>query len=97
MLFALIADDKPEGLAARMAVRPEHLKHLEALGDKLKLAGPFLDQQGNMVGSIVLSVFMNLSTLVLPENLKYAAALVVLILILLFRPQGILGRRERVG
>lgn len=52
---------------------------------------------GALVGSIVLSVFMNLSTLVLPENLKYAAALVVLILILLFRPQGILGRKERVG
>jgi branched-subunit amino acid ABC-type transport system permease component len=52
---------------------------------------------GALVGSLVLSIFMNLSTLVLPENLKYAAALVVLILILLFRPQGILGRRERVG
>ncbi|MCU1569650.1 MAG: livH [Naasia sp.] len=52
---------------------------------------------GALVGSMVLSIFMNLSTLVLPENLKYAAALVVLILILLFRPQGILGKRERVG
>jgi len=52
---------------------------------------------GALVGSLVLSVFMNLATLVLPENLKYAAALVVLILILLFRPQGILGRKERVG
>jgi len=33
----------------------------------------------------------------LPENLKYVAALVVMIIILLFRPQGILGRRERIG
>ncbi len=52
---------------------------------------------GALVGSLVLSVFMNLATLVIPDNLKYAAALVVMILILLFRPQGILGRRERVG
>ena len=46
---------------------------------------------GALVGSIVLGVFMNLATLVIPENLKYAAALVVLIVILLFRPTGILG------
>ena len=30
-------------------------------------------------------------------NLKYGVALVVLIIILLVRPQGILGRKERVG
>jgi neutral amino acid transport system permease protein len=29
--------------------------------------------------------------------MKYVGALVVLILVLLFRPQGILGRRERIG
>jgi branched-chain amino acid transport system permease protein len=52
---------------------------------------------GALVGSLVLSVFMNLSTLWIPENLKIVSALVVMILILLFRPQGILGRRERIG
>lgn len=52
-LFALIAHDKPNGLAHRMEVRPEHLKHLEALGDALVLAGPFLDDNGDMNGSIV--------------------------------------------
>jgi branched-chain amino acid transport system permease protein len=30
-------------------------------------------------------------------DLKYVGALVIMILVLLFRPQGILGRRERVG
>jgi branched-chain amino acid transport system permease protein len=29
--------------------------------------------------------------------MKYVGALIVLILVLLFRPQGILGRRERIG
>jgi uncharacterized protein len=51
--YALIAYDKPNALQRRLDVRPDHLKHLEALGDRLVLAGPFLDEQGNMVGSIV--------------------------------------------
>ena len=53
MLFALIAHDKPNGLAKRQEVRPEHLKHLEALGERVVLAGPFLDDKGDMTGSIV--------------------------------------------
>ncbi|TPW71782.1 branched-chain amino acid ABC transporter permease [Schumannella sp. 10F1B-5-1] len=52
---------------------------------------------GALVGSLVISVFMNLSTLFIPDNLKYVAALAVMIVILLVRPQGILGRRERIG
>jgi branched-subunit amino acid ABC-type transport system permease component len=52
---------------------------------------------GALIGSIVIGVFINVSTVWLPENLKYVAALVVMILILLFRPQGILGRRDRIG
>jgi uncharacterized protein YciI len=51
VLFALIANDKPDG--KRMDVRPDHLAYLETLGDKLVLAGPFLDAQGNMNGSFV--------------------------------------------
>ena len=54
MLFALIAYDKPNGLPDRMRLRPEHLQHLDALGDKLKLAGPFLDPAGEPNGSIVI-------------------------------------------
>jgi uncharacterized protein YciI len=49
----LIAHDKPGHLSTRQAVRPEHLKHLESLGDRLILAGPFLDDNGDMTGSIV--------------------------------------------
>ena len=53
MLYAIVAYDKPNGLAHRMAVRPDHLKHLDTLGDKLVLAGPFLDDKGDMVGSFM--------------------------------------------
>jgi branched-chain amino acid transport system permease protein len=38
-----------------------------------------------------------MSTLWFPVDLQYAWALLVLILVLLIRPQGILGRAERVG
>lgn len=52
---------------------------------------------GAMLGAIVVGVFVELSTLVIPSELKYAGVLLVLIIVLIFRPQGILGRRERVG
>ncbi|MDP9444370.1 MAG: branched-chain amino acid ABC transporter permease [Actinomycetota bacterium] len=52
---------------------------------------------GAMVGSLVVGLFTELSTLVVPSELKYVGALALLILILLVRPQGILGRAQRVG
>ncbi|MFT2815289.1 branched-chain amino acid ABC transporter permease [Leifsonia sp. A12D58] len=52
---------------------------------------------GALIGSIIVGLFVELSTLWLPSDLKYVGALVVLILVLLFRPQGILGRKERIG
>ncbi|WP_454777993.1 branched-chain amino acid ABC transporter permease [Georgenia muralis] len=52
---------------------------------------------GALVGSLVIGLVVELSTLVIPSDMRYAAALVILILVLLLRPQGILGRAERVG
>lgn len=52
---------------------------------------------GAMVGSLVIGLVIQLSTLWFPVELENAWALAVLILILIIRPQGILGRRERVG
>ena len=52
---------------------------------------------GALVGSLVVGVFLQVSTLVIPSELKNAGALAILIVILLVRPQGILGRAERVG
>jgi branched-chain amino acid transport system permease protein len=52
---------------------------------------------GALVGAVVIGLIMNLSTLWIPENLKFVAPLVLMIIILLVRPQGILGRKERVG
>lgn len=52
---------------------------------------------GALVGSLIVGLFIQLSTLWVPPELKNVGALVILILVLLFRPQGVLGRRERVG
>ena len=52
---------------------------------------------GAIIGSLIVGVLIQLSTLIIPTELKYVGALVVLILILLIRPEGILGRRERIG
>jgi neutral amino acid transport system permease protein len=52
---------------------------------------------GALVGSVVIGVFTQMSTLVIPAELQNVGALLVLIVILVVRPQGILGRAERVG
>nr|MCU0262038.1 branched-chain amino acid ABC transporter permease [Ilumatobacteraceae bacterium] len=52
---------------------------------------------GAMVGSLIVGVFVFLSTLFIAPELKNVGALLVLILILMVRPQGIFGRKERIG
>ncbi|MFI6905574.1 branched-chain amino acid ABC transporter permease [Nonomuraea sp. NPDC050394] len=52
---------------------------------------------GALVGSLIVGLFIQLSTLWISPELKSVGALAVLIIVLLFRPQGILGRRERIG
>jgi branched-chain amino acid transport system permease protein len=52
---------------------------------------------GALLGSFVVGILMELSSLVLPPDLKYASALFLMIIVLIFRPQGILGTKQRVG
>jgi neutral amino acid transport system permease protein len=52
---------------------------------------------GPIAGSIVLGVVIEMSTLFIAPELKTVGALVVMIVILMFRPQGIFGRAERFG
>ena len=49
------------------------------------------------MGALIVGLLVEVSSLWIPADLKYASALFILIVILLFRPQGILGRRERIG
>jgi branched-chain amino acid transport system permease protein len=52
---------------------------------------------GALLGSLVVGVFVQVSTLVIPSDIKYVGGLLLLIVILVIRPQGILGSRVRVG
>ena len=52
---------------------------------------------GALVGCLIVGILVQLSTLVIPLDLKYLGGLVVLIVILVFRPQGLLGSRARIG
>lgn len=54
---------------------------------------------GALVGAFVVGMFVELWTWVFPSvvELKTVGALLALIVVLLVRPQGILGKRERIG
>jgi neutral amino acid transport system permease protein len=53
---------------------------------------------GALVGSLIIGLVVELAPVFgTPGDLKYASALLILILLLMVRPQGILGRSERVG
>lgn len=53
-LFCVLATDKPGSLALRLSTRPRHLAYVEAIGERLKLAGPFVNAEGEMTGSMLL-------------------------------------------
>ncbi|MQA35014.1 branched-chain amino acid ABC transporter permease [Modestobacter roseus] len=52
---------------------------------------------GALLGSLIVGVFVQMSTLVIPNDMKYVGGLLLLIVILVVRPQGILGSRARIG
>lgn len=52
---------------------------------------------GALVGSMVVGMVMEVSTLYIPSEFKTVTALAILIGILIIRPQGIMGQAERVG
>jgi neutral amino acid transport system permease protein len=52
---------------------------------------------GATVGALIIGMVVEVSSLVIPTDLKYAASLIILILVLLVRPQGVLGKKQRIG
>lgn len=52
---------------------------------------------GALVGGVLVGIFVEMASLVVPAELKNAPALLILIIVLVVRPQGILGRKQRVG
>ncbi len=55
MLFAVICKDKPNSSAVRAEARPKHLAYVEAQNGAVKVAGPFLSDDGQtMIGSLLI-------------------------------------------
>ena len=54
MLFIVSGRDHDNGLAHRLEVRPRHRAHYEALGKDLILSGPYLDDNGDPIGSMII-------------------------------------------
>ncbi len=52
---------------------------------------------GAIVGAMIIGVIVEMANIWLPGDLKHAAALFILIVVLLVRPQGLFGRKERIG
>lgn len=60
MRFALIAKDKPGALDIRKANREAHVAYLKST-DAVEMAGPFLDDEGNMCGSLIILEFEDIA------------------------------------
>ena len=74
-VFALVCTDKPGSLALRQANREAHLAHLDADPARVRLAGPLLNEAGDMAGSIILLEVEDLAAAqAFAENDPYAKA-----------------------
>ena len=56
-LFVLVCRDKPDSLDLRLATRSEHLAYAGSFSEKMKLAGPILNEAGEMAGSLLIFDF----------------------------------------
>ena len=57
MLYHILCWDKPGHLQTRLDNREAHLAIVNALGDRLFAAGPLLNDQDDMVGSVLIIDF----------------------------------------
>jgi uncharacterized protein YciI len=53
-LFVAVCIDKPDSLELRMATREAHFAYIRSHPGVLKLGGPFLDEKGDMAGSLII-------------------------------------------
>jgi uncharacterized protein YciI len=57
LLFAFMLFDAPGMATRRLEVRPEHKAYLAAVADRIAFAGPLLDDDGAMTGSLLVIDF----------------------------------------
>lgn len=52
---------------------------------------------GALIGALIVGIMVETSTMILAPDIKYVGALIVLIGVLLVKPTGLLGSKERIG
>lgn len=75
MQFVLVAHDRPDSLALRKQVRPDHLAYLESIKRNILFGGPMIGPEGNPSGSMIVFEAADRATVdALIENDPYSKA-----------------------
>jgi len=99
MIFYTFAINALLACAAALLVTPTYLAKFdmgESLGNKAFFAaiiGGFNNSRGALLGGVIVGVCENLAAAYVSASYKDAVALVIFMAVILFRPQGLLGRK----
>ena len=99
MIFYTFAINALLACAAALLVTPTYLAKFdmgESLGTKAFFAaiiGGFNNSRGAILGGLIVGVSENLAGAYISPTYRDAVALVVFMLVILFKPQGLLGKR----
>ena len=100
MIFYTFAINALLACAAALLVTPTYLAKFdmgEPLGTKAFFAaiiGGFNNSRGALLGGLIVGVAENLASAYISPAYKDAVALVVFMAVILFKPQGLLGKKE---
>jgi branched-chain amino acid transport system permease protein len=100
MVFYTFAINAALAVAAALLVTPTYLAKFdmgEGLGTKAFFAaiiGGFNNSRGALLGGLIVGVAENLASAYISPAYKDAVALLIFMVVILFKPQGLLGRRE---
>jgi branched-chain amino acid transport system permease protein len=100
MIFYTFAINALLAAAAALLVTPTYLAKFdmgEGLGTKAFFAaiiGGFNNSRGALLGGLIVGVCENLAAAYVSSAYKDAVALIIFMVVILFKPQGLLGRKE---
>ena len=100
MIFYTFAINAVLACAAALLVTPTYLAKFdmgESLGTKAFFAaiiGGFNNSRGALLGGLIVGVCENLAAAYISPAYKDAVALVIFMVVILFKPQGLLGKKE---
>ena len=100
MIFYTFAINAVLAAAAALLVTPTYLAKFDmgdGLGNKAFFAaiiGGFNNSRGALLGGLIVGVCENIAAAYISPAYKDAVALVIFMVVILFKPQGLLGRKE---